>query len=157
MVALFEMIAGFFIRIVLWFNKSTLFSNSGSILTNLRNVSRKTLLFILIPFIVIYVGLLMAFFYYTIDSIIAVYNLISAFLIQMQSMSSGGGSSSPILQPFFLFLNASGFVSGFQSAFPFLASALLFRLLTALYRLVIKVNSHMIKLGTDLITLITAA
>jgi hypothetical protein len=151
------MVAEGFITFFLWINKFTIFSNSASILSNFRLLSRKTLLFILIPFIVIYFGLLIAFFYYTIDSIVVVYNLISAFLLKMQNMESGGGVSSPILQPFFLFLNASGFVSGFQAAFPFLASALLFRLLSALYNLVIRVNKSMIRMGTDLIALITAA
>lgn len=157
MLAFFEMVVSVFIRIFMWFNRTTLFSNTLSGLTNLRFLSRKVLLFILIPFIVIYIGILLAFFYYTIDSIVIVYNLVSSFLVKMQTMDSGGGVTSPILQPFFLFLNSVGFVSGFQAAFPFLASAVLFRLLTALYKLVISVNNRLIKIGTGLIQLTTAA
>jgi hypothetical protein len=157
MVAFFEMIAAGFIRVFLWVNRFTLFGNSASILTNLRFLSRKVLLIGMIAFIVIYVSLMIAFFYYMIDSIVTVYNLVSSFLQKMQTMESGSTGTSAILQPFFLFLNASGFVSGFQAAFPFLASAVLFRLLSALYRLTLEVNRRLIRIGTDLIALITAA
>jgi hypothetical protein len=157
MVAFFEMVVAGFIRAFLWFNRYTLFSNSASLLSNLRFLSRKVLLIAMIAFIAVYVSLMIAFFYYTIESIVTVYNLVSSFLVKMQTMESGGGVASPILQPFFLFLNSVGFVQGFQAAFPFLASALLFRLLTALYRLTLEVNRRLIRIGTDLIALITAA
>ncbi len=157
MFAFFEMIAVGFVRFFLWLNKFTPFANSASILTNLRLLSRKVLLIGMIAFIVVYVSLMIAFFYYTIDSIITVYNLVSDFLEKMQNLDTGASGASAILQPFYLFLNASGFVQGFQAAFPFLASAVLFRLLTALYRLTLEVNRRLIRIGTDLIALITAA
>lgn len=156
MVALFEMIAAGFIRAILWFNRFTIFSNSASLLTNLRFVSRKVLLIGLVSFIIVYVSLMVAFFYYTVESIITVYNLVSAFLVKMQNLNDTAGSSS-LLQPFYLFLNSTGFVQGFQSAFPFLASAILFCLLSFLYRITLEVNRRLIRIGTDLIALITAA
>lgn len=157
MLKFFSMVVEGFVAFFLWLNKFTLFSNTASALSNLRLLSRKTLLFILIPFIVIYIALLMAFFYYMIDSIIIVYNLISSFLLKMQDMNSINTGSSSILQPFYLLLNSVGFVNGFQASFPFIASALLFRLLSALYRLVLKTNLIMIRFGTSLIQLVTAA
>lgn len=157
MIKFFAMVAEGFVSFFLWVNRFTTFSNSVSILSNLRFLSRKVLLIGMMAFIVIYVSLLIAFFYYTIESIITVYNLVSSFLVKMQTMESGAVGSPSILQPFFLFLNSSGFVAGFQAAFPFMASALLFRLLSALYRLTLDVNRRLIRMSTDLITLITAA
>lgn len=157
MLQFFTMVAQGFIQAFLWLNRFTFFSNSASILTNLRFLSRKVLLVGMITFIVIYITILIAFFYYTIESIVTVYNLISDFLEKMKNFDTGAVGASSILQPFYLFLNSTGFVAGFQAAFPFLASAVLFRLLTVLYRITLEVNRRLIRIGTDLIALITGA
>lgn len=158
MTKLFLMIVEGFTRFILWVNKFTLFQNSFSIFTGVRITSRKFMLLALAVFLVAYVALLVAFFYYMIQSIVTVYNLVSNFLEQMQNMnSSAPGIASPILQPFFMLLHSSGFVAGFQASFPFLASAVSFRLMSALYKTIINLNRRLTNMGLDLIKVITAA
>jgi len=124
-----------------------------------RLLSRKAMLTVLIALIVSYTVIAFAFFYYMIDVIISVYNMISHFIIMIQSPASvgGGSSSSPMLQGAMMLINASGIVQGIQSAFPFIASALLFRLMKVLYQLVERLHFHMISIFNNVILLATSA
>lgn len=129
MLAFFNMVASGLGLVFGFFNKFSGFSNTFSLLSNFRLLSRKLLFVVVIVMIVSLFAILIAFFYFTVDSLVSAYNLVSALLIRIQTMSGGGG----ILDVFFLFLNASGFTTGFNIAFPFLASALTFRLMKFLY------------------------
>ncbi|MDD5157783.1 hypothetical protein [Sulfurimonas sp.] len=129
MLAFFSMVANGFGLIFAFISKYTGFFNTASLLSNFRFLSRKLLFVIVIVMIVALFAILIAFFYFTVDSLISAFNLISALLVRIQTMSGGGGSADVI----FLFLNASGFTTGFNIAFPFIASALTFRLMKFLY------------------------
>lgn len=157
MVAFFTMIVNGITAVLLFFSKFTTFSNSASILSNVRLIGRKVLYFALIVLIVAYVAILIAFFYFMIDSIVSAYNLISALLVKMQTMSTGQGQTSPILQPLFLLLNSSGFVAGFNAVFPFIASALTFRLLKILYSTILSVHWKLLNFYRVTVDGITAA
>lgn len=156
MTALFSMITNFLTAIILFFDKFRIFGNSASLLSNVRLIGRKTLYIVLIALIIAYVVILIAFFYFMIDSIVSAYNLISALLVKIQTMETGG-SVSPIFQPLFLLLNSSGFVAGFNAAFPFIASALTFRLLKILYTVILSVHWKLLNFYRVTIDGITAA
>lgn len=157
MFAFFTMILNGITTVILFFSKFTTFSNSASILSNIRLVGRKVLYAALIVLIIAYVAILIAFFYFMIDSIVSVYNLISAMLVKIQTMSNGSGQTSPILQPLFLILNSSGFVAGFNAIFPFIASALTFRLLKILYTTILSVHWKLLNFYRVTVDGITAA
>lgn len=158
MVALFEMIVAGFLRFFSFFSKYVAITNTRTILDMFRLLSRKAMLAVLIALIVSYTVIAFAFFYYMIDVIISVYNMISHFIIMIQSPASvGGGASSPMLQGAMMLINASGIVQGIQSAFPFIASALLFRLMKVLYQLVERLHFHMITIFNNVILLATSA
>lgn len=125
-------------------------------LSNIRLASRKVLYVGLIVAIIAYIVILIAFFYFMIDSIVSAYNLISAFLEKMQNMQTSA-SASPILQPLYLLLNSTGFVQGFNAAFPFIASALTFRLLKILYNVILNVHWKLLNFYRVTIDGITAA
>lgn len=157
MVQFFLMVLNGITIVIQFFSKFTFFSNSASILSNTRLIGRKLLYIVLIALIVAYVVILIAFFYYMIDSLITVYNLISSLLVKIQTMETGGGSVSPILQPLFLLLNSSGLVAGFNAVFPFIASALTFRLLKVLYELILNVHWKLLNFYRVTVDGITAA
>ncbi|MDP3465343.1 MAG: hypothetical protein Q8R86_06190 [Sulfuricurvum sp.] len=157
MVALFEMIVAGFVRFITYFGSWTLFSNSASILGNLRLLSRKAMLIVLVVFMVTYITLMMAFFYYMIDVITTVYNLISSFITMIQSPGGSGGASSPLIQGALHLINASGIAQGVSVAFPFIASALLFRLISKLYQIITKLHEKFLKLYIDVTALVTAS
>jgi hypothetical protein len=125
---------------IAFFSKFTAFSNSASLLSNARFIGRKLLYTALIALIIAYIVILIAFFYYMVESIVSAYNLISAFLAKIQNMETGGGQVSPIFQPLYLMLNSSGFASGLNAVFPFIASALTFRLVKILYQTILSVH-----------------
>lgn len=156
MTALFSMITNFLTAIILFFDKFRVFGNSASILSNVRLIGRKTLYVSLIALMIAYVVILIAFFYFMIDSIVSAYNLVSALLVKIQTMETGG-TVSPVLQPLFLILNSSGFVAGFNAAFPFIASALTFRLLKILYTVILSVHWKLLNFYRVTIDGITAA
>lgn len=140
-----------------FFGKFATFSNSFSALTNLRLVTRRILFVALIALIAVYIALEIAFYYYTAQAIVNTYNIISDLLVRITTMQSGGGSSSPLLQPLFLLLNSSGFASGLNTAFPFLASALIFRLMKFLYVVINDLHRRLIWLYFESVKLITGA
>lgn len=129
MLAFFSMVANGFGLLFAFISKYTGFFNTASLLSNFRFLSRKLLFAIVAIMIVALFAILIAFFYFTIDSLVSAFNLISALLVRIQTMSGGGGVTEVV----FLFLNASGFTIGFNIAFPFIASALTFRLMKFLY------------------------
>lgn len=129
MLAFFNMVVSGLGLLFTFFGKYTGFLNTTSLLSNFRFLSRKLLFVVVIVMIVALFAILIAFFYFTVDSLISAFNLISALLVRIQTMSGGGGATEVV----FLFLNASGFTTGFNIAFPFLASALTFRLMKFLY------------------------
>lgn len=158
MVALFEMLVAVFVRFITYFGSWTLFSNSASVLGNLRLLSRKAMLIVLIVFIVTYITLMMAFFYYMIDVIVTVYNLISSFILSIQNVgASSANVGSPLIQGALHLINASGIAQGVSVAFPFIASALLFRLISKLYHIITKLHEKFLKLYIDVTALVTAA
>ncbi|MEW5832903.1 MAG: hypothetical protein AB1763_08700 [Campylobacterota bacterium] len=156
MVQFFTLVLNGITSFLLWFSKFTTFSNSASMLSNIRLASRKVLYVGLIVAIIAYIVILIAFFYFMIDSIVSAYNLISAFLEKMQNMQTSA-SASPILQPLYLLLNSTGFVQGFNAAFPFIASALTFRLLKILYNVILNVHWKLLNFYRVTIDGITAA
>jgi len=156
MVQFFTLVLNGITSFLLWFSKFTTFSNSASMLSNIRLASRKVLYVGLIVAIIAYIVILIAFFYFMIDSIVSAYNLISAFLEKMQNMQTSA-SASPIFQPLYLLLNSTGFVQGFNAAFPFIASALTFRLLKILYNVILNVHWKLLNFYRVTIDGITAA
>lgn len=156
MVQFFTLVLNGITSFLLWISKFTTFSNSASILSNIRLASRKVLYVGLIVAIIAYIVILIAFFYFMIDSIVSAYNLISAFLEKMQNMQTSA-SASPIFQPLYLLLNSTGFVQGFNAVFPFIASALTFRLLKILYNVILNVHWKLLNFYRVTIDGITAA
>lgn len=158
MVQFFLMVFNGITIVIQFFSKFTAWSNTASILSNVRFVGRKLLYIALIALIIAYIVILIAFFYFMIDSIVSAYNLVSAFLEKIQNLSSGGGAPvSPIFQPLYLLLNSSGFVAGFYAVFPFIASALTFRLLKILYELILNVHWKLLNFYRVTIDGITAS
>ena len=134
MLAFFSMVANGFGLLFAFISKYTGFFNTASLLSNFRFLSRKLLFAIVVIMIVALFAILIAFFYFTVDSLVSAFNLISSLLIRIQTMSGvDGGSGGGVTEVVFLFLNASGFTIGFNIAFPFIASALTFRLMKFLY------------------------
>ena len=82
-------------------------------------------------FVVLLVVLSMAFFYFVIRSIVEVFNIGSMIMIYINSFSSSGDD---IISALFYFLHVTGIIQGLESAYPFIASAVLFLLIKALYR-----------------------
>ena len=140
MVNFFLMVVNGITLVIQFFSKFTAFSNSASILSNARFLTRKVLYIALIALIIAYIVILIAFFYFMIDSIVSAYNLVSALLVKITTLQSGGGSVSSIMQPLFLLLNSSGVANGVYAVFPFVASALTFRLVKVLYELILNVH-----------------
>lgn len=157
MVQFFLMVFNGITIAIAWFSKFTSWGNSAAILSNVRFVGRKVLYIALIALIIAYIAILIAFFYFMIDSIVSVYNLISDLLVKIQTMSSGSGQVSPIMQPLFLILNSSGVVAGFNAIFPFIASALTFRLLKILYTTILSVHWKLLNFYRVTVDGITAA
>ncbi|MFA6143790.1 MAG: hypothetical protein WCW84_04745 [Sulfurimonas sp.] len=158
MVALFEMIVAGFIRFFAFFGKYVGSSNARTIFDMLRFTSRKAFLVILVALILAFVALAFSFFYYMISVITTVYNLISHLIIMIQSPSGiGGGTPSPMLQGAMMLINASGIAQGISSAFPFIASALTFRLMVVLYRAILKLYEFFVVRFGEIIALVTAA
>lgn len=82
-------------------------------------------------FILLYIVSAVAFFYYVIQSIIQIYNLISMFLNYIEAF----GGADTIISAFYYFLTISGVVAGFEACFPFIASALIFILMKSLWKI----------------------
>lgn len=140
-----------------FFSKFTGFANTYSILTAARLGARKLLFAGLIVLVVAYVAVLIAFFYFMIDAIVSAYNLVSAFLEKIQTVQDGSGSVSPLMQSVFVMLHASGFVQGFYSVFPFIASAITFRLVKILYNVILEVHFKLYTFYKDSVLLLTAS
>lgn len=133
MIALFSMISNAFVAFILFFNKYVSFANSFSALTNLRFLSRKALFIIVVALLLSFYTVLLAFFYFSVDSLLTAYNLVSALIHNIQIGISGGYADNSIIAPFYLFLNVSGIATGISTAFPFISAALTFRFMKYLY------------------------
>lgn len=158
MVNFFLMVLNGITLVIQFFSKFTIFSNSASILSNVRLIGRKVLYVGLIIAMLAYIVILMAFFYFMIDSIVSAYNLISAILVKIQNIGSGSTDpTSPMLQPLYLLLNSSGLASAFYTVFPFVASALTFRLLKILYNVILSVHWKLLNFYRVTVDGITAA
>lgn len=124
---------------IAWLSKFTSWSNSASLLSNIRFIGRKALYIALIALIIAYIVILIAFFYFMTDVIITSYNTISSIIDKIQNVGTTN-SGSPVMQGFYYFLNVSGIGAGLTIVFPFFASALSFRLLKALYTLILETH-----------------
>lgn len=155
MIALFQMIVAGFVRLFGWFGGISLFANSFSALSNLRFLTRYLMLGSLVFLLVSYVALLGVFAYYMVDSLVTLYNLISSFLTTIQNPA--GAASSPVIQTMLFFINATGIAAGVQVGFPFVASALVFRLMKILYKTVLNLHEKVLKIYTDLVKIVTGA
>lgn len=89
-------------------------------------------------FVILLVVLSVAFFYFIVKSIVEVFNLISMIMLYINSFSSSGDD---IISALFYFLHVTGIIQGLQSAYPFIASAVIFLLIKALYRITLFIYS----------------
>lgn len=157
MVQFFLMVLNGITLVIQFFSKFTSFSNSAAILSNVRLIGRKTLYVALIALFIAYIVVLIAFFYFMIDSIVSAYNLVSSLLDRIQNLQTGNGTVSPLFQPLYLLLHSTGFASGFNAAFPFLAAAITFRLMKILYSTLLSVHWKLLNFYRVTIDGITAA
>jgi len=155
MLAFFSMVLNGITIVLAFFSKFTAFSNSASILSNVRLFGRKALYVALIAAMLAYVVILVAFFYYMVESIVTAYNLISSMIDKMQNAQ--GGTTSPLIQGFYYFLNVTGVADAISAIFPFIASALSFRLLKALYQVILSVHWKLLNFYRVTVDGITAA
>lgn len=116
--------ANFGTRMFAWFSSMARFAMFSKAI-------RVFLFLLFYAFILLFLATSLFFFYYMVTNIIKVYNLISYVL---QVISSAGSSGDSIVSATFFFLTISGIVDGFKAFFPIFASAVLFILMKALYR-----------------------
>lgn len=153
MIAFFEMVVAAVNFFGVFFNKFIAFFNSFSILSNAKFGFRLSYMSIFSFFFISFLTITVAFIYFALESIVVVYNLINSIL---DLISNTSGSSNPILSSFYHFLNVTGVVQGLETAWPFVASALSFRLMLFLYRTTLYVYKLMWKLYVDTLLLLTA-
>lgn len=156
MQALFLLIVEGFKKLLDFFDKFRIFQNAETALKTARFVTRKTLLVILVGLTVAYFALLIAFVYFTFDAVTTAYNLISSLLNQIETGVSSN-SNSEIMQIFYYLLNVSGIVTGIQAVFPFIASALTFRLMKPVKTVFLFLYDKFKNAAFDIVKIITAA
>ena len=125
----------FVAKALLWF-----FSFSGNIAKFFTSMARFAVFRTAIKYMIftaflasllLLISVSMAFFYYLVDSLIRIYNLISA-IINMYSAYSG--SADATMSTFFYFMKIMGITDAINAIFPFIASAILFNLIKVLYK-----------------------
>lgn len=121
----FIWVANFGTKMFSWFSSLARFAMFSKAI-------RVFLFMLFYAFLLLLLATSLFFFYYMVTNIIKVYNLIS-FLFDY--ISSAGQSGDSIVSATFFFLTISGIVDGFKAFFPFVASAILFILIKALYRI----------------------
>jgi len=161
MQGLFLMIVNGFMAFITFLDKYRVFQNLETATKTARYITRKTMLIILIGLSVTYFGLLIAFAYFMFESVTTIFNMISSLIGMIESGSYSVGSSSgqldQVMQTFYYFLNASGIATGLNAAFPFIASAVLFRLMKAVKEIFITLYDRFKSTVSDLVMLITAS
>lgn len=157
MVQFFMMVLNGFSLLFDFFSKYTAFLNSSAVLSNLRLFTRKLFYVGMIALFIAYIALLLAFFYFMIDSLVTAYNMIATLIHKIQTMEDGGGQASPMIQGAMYFINVSGIANGISVVYPFLASALTFRLIQALYKVILFVHGKFLDFYSRVVDGITAA
>lgn len=143
----FTKFLGFFSKFQVWQNVETAFKAA-------RFISKKALLAILVALTLAYFALLIAFVYFTFDAVTTAYNLVSTLLNQIQT---GTNSNSDIIKTFYYLLNTSGIVTGIQAVFPFIASALTFRLMKPVKTVFLFLYDKFKNAAFDMVKIVTAA
>lgn len=156
MIQFFNLFVFAFDLIFAFLNKYVFNVNSSTAVANIRIISRAALVVVANIFIGLFIVVMIAFFYFLIDSLVTIFNLISALLLKIQNMSSVGNDTAGIMGPLLLMLNAIGFATGFSIVFPFIASALTFRLMKFLYNAIFVLLREISNLTVHYIHLITA-
>ncbi len=148
-------------KILDFFDRFRVAQNFATATSTARYVTRSTFLTILAALSVTYFALLIAFTYFMFESITTIYNMVSQLIGMIESGSYSVGQSSGqldnVMQTFYYFLNASGVATGLNAAFPFIASAVIFRLMKGLKEVFLMLYERFKSTVTDLIMLITAA
>lgn len=120
----FIFLANVFTRMFTWFSSMARFAMFSKAI----RVFLFTLFYAFLLMLIAFTGF---FFYFMVTNIIKIYNLISYFLEVLSSAGSAGGD---IVSTTFFFMSITGISAGIQAFFPFLASALLFLLIKAMYK-----------------------
>lgn len=154
MIKLFKMLVERLAKIFDFFNKYQVSENARTAFMASRFFGRKAMLAVLIALTLTYFALIIAFVYFTFDAVTTAYNLISSLLNQVQT---GTNTNSEILKTFYYLLNVSGISTGIQAVFPFIASALTFRLMKPIKSVFITLHRAYLYSATDLIKIVTAA
>lgn len=157
MLNLFSMIVTAVEFLFAFFSKFSFFASSSAALSNLRFGIRVTFLTLFYTSFVLYVTVLLAFFYYATTSIVTLFNLVSNIILTISNYQGGSGLTSNMLSGFYYFLNVSGIATGISAAFPFVASAILFRLTIFLYRTTLYFYRHVTYIYVEVVKLITSA
>lgn len=135
MVKFFLMVFDGFIWLFNFLNRFSLVINSGVKWLVFKTSIKFFLFTVFSAFVMLMVTLSIAFFYYLIKTLISLFNLVS-FLIDYINVIQTHADSAVSL--FAFFLNVFGISAGFEMAFPYIASAVLFFLLKTLYVITLK-------------------
>ena len=154
MQGLFLLIVDGFVRFLGFFSKFQVLQNVETAFKAARFISKKALLAILVALTLAYFTLLIAFVYFTFEAVTSAYNLVSSLLNQVQT---GTDSNSDILKTFYYLLNVSGIATGFQAVFPFIASALTFRLMKPVKTVFLFLYDKFKNAAFDMVKIVTAA
>jgi hypothetical protein len=151
--AFFSWLANAFAWVLTFFDKWRVLENAKTAFNLARFASRKVFIALLVALMLTYIALAIAFAYFTFTAVSSAYDFISQLLSKIQS----GGGSGNVSQTFFYLLNVSGIVTGLNAAFPFIASALIYRLLKIVKTVYLETYDRFIKVVTDITKLITAS
>lgn len=132
MIQFFVMIVDFVEKIFGFFKKTAVFGSSFSLFEKARLAFRISYLALFYASWAVMMAVLVAFVYFAIDSIVTVFNLINQIILMIGN--GGSSSSSSIMSGFYYFLNVTGISTGLSAAFPFVMTALTFRLTIYLYK-----------------------
>jgi hypothetical protein len=127
----------YFGRFLYWIDSKIGVDIIVATLVKVRSISYIGLLALFFTLGLALVTVTVAFTYFFFSSVIQSYNIIN-HLIDIINNPSQGGVSSPLLSLIFTFLNFSGISQGLRAVAPFIYSALLFRLMKALYTVMIR-------------------
>lgn len=156
MQVLFLLIVEGFTKFLSFFSKFQVWQNVETAFKAARFISKKALLAILVALTVTYFALLIAFVYFTFEAVTTAYNLISSLLTQIESgISTNLGSE--LMKAFYYILNVSGIVTGIQAVFPFIASALTFRLMKPVKTVFLFLYDKFKNAAFDMVKIVTAA
>lgn len=161
MQGLFLMIVNGFMAFITFLDKFRVFKNLETAGRAARYLTRKTFIAVLAALSLAYFALLFAFTYFMFESVTTAYTLVSNLIIMVESGSYSVGSSSgqldQVMQTFYYFINASGIATGLNAAFPFIASAVTFRLMKGVKEVFLTLYDRLKTTLSDMIMIITAA